>query len=845
MLTRHYLEVGSDGDASPIRAFGVTPETLASIVCVPETRAFEAVAAFKVAVGTGLVDALEHGWSPMRRIEGCPGYFSYLVLTLLVASLVDAEKGLGGDFRRRLKEFTGLDRSFNDLHGVAEMWVRLVGWLDARRVEGLALRPLVLPKVPETWVHIGYTRKLAFPSKSDVRLLKRFLQDKPELLESPRRFVFALATLIEKGRASDGLKEAFRDFREAFEGGQRLLADHHLWRFASSCLPHHDDGRPGDATIEVSYDEDGSPWFAVIGSDADEAASVPGPLSEAVADAGSSIPTLRYGFLVFGQVGYGRWRTVARADGGPSRVLFACSFAKMNRLRARDVSFVASGLWSVTSTSVPLGIAEAFAASLGASPSDDDDRLVSATVSGGILADGAWLGRPAFLPRIVARGEALELRSGPGAEGDMSVRSDPIDRHATRLVADGPVSGTWTVGPSQGSQSWSRRMTFVRNALPREPAAERSGTALGYEPVVDWTQVEDKPMLPLRRPQGWAEGDPRLADLVEALYAGGRSGWDEGSLTALVLDALGSDVDPWLVLRSLRDASFVRPFLRPRWKGRVWFLEPIGLRLIGPTLAVVDGAPCEMLMTTFRDVCEALGGRAFRVLGAAPLAPMLVGCAGGDLSAIARRMGWPTRGAHCCRGGRAGALVETLLTTRLRQPASRWDWRLRHFVADGRIGDGAVQLTRWAQPGGRDHDVYVVEAAGRTRRFVSRAAAVLAAHLAARQPLFTAKGSRIVTAVREAALPDRIAARLRLVHASNPGLASDGYAYPVGEPDLCWLTGTLPGLVSGGVAHGAISREDTAATVRHSRRRWRSAWIDGEMRPEPAAIPEAKSSGGR
>ena len=182
-LTRRYLEVGPDGDASPIRAFGVTPETLASVVGFPETRAFEAVAAFKAAVsGMGMIEALEQASPPPRRIEGCPGYFSYLVLTLLVASLVDDDMGLGGDFRRRLKEFTGLDRSFNDLHGVAEMWVRLVRWLDARRLEGSDVRPLVLPKVPETWVHIGYTRKLAFPSKSDVSQLTKFLQDKPGLL---------------------------------------------------------------------------------------------------------------------------------------------------------------------------------------------------------------------------------------------------------------------------------------------------------------------------------------------------------------------------------------------------------------------------------------------------------------------------------------------------------------------------------------------------------------------------------------------------------------------------------------------------------------------------------------
>lgn len=190
-------------------------------------------------------------------------------------------------------------------------------------------------------------------------------------------------------------------------------------------------------------------------------------------------------------------------------------------------------------------------------------------------------------------------------------------------------------------------------------------------------------------------------------------------------------------------------------------------------------------------------------------------------------------------------MVETKLTTRHRQPASRWDWCRGRFVADGKVGDGDVTLTRWSQADGRDHDVYVVRFDAGERRFVSRTAAVLAAHQIRRLPLFAASEGGIIATIPDAALPDRLSMRLRLTHASNPGPTPGGYSYPCGSTGLRWLAGTLPGMVVAAVTQHERRGEPAPRLVRHSRGRWRSMWIDGEMRSESAVLRKSEDSGDR
>ncbi len=88
-LTRRFLMVGDDGDASPIRSFGITPDDLAAVAgTVGAAAGAEALASFRSSVCRGGIgDALEKGNYPSGMApRDVPGCFAYLVVTLLAAS---------------------------------------------------------------------------------------------------------------------------------------------------------------------------------------------------------------------------------------------------------------------------------------------------------------------------------------------------------------------------------------------------------------------------------------------------------------------------------------------------------------------------------------------------------------------------------------------------------------------------------------------------------------------------------------------------------------------------------------------------------------------------------------
>lgn len=130
-----------------------------------------------------------------------------------------------------------------------------------------------------------------------------------------------------------------------------------------------------------------------------------------------------------------------------------------------------------------------------------------------------------------------------------------------------------------------------------------------------------------------------MSDLTEAVYAGGRSGWAEGDLVGLVKDVFGADANPWAVIRSLCDATLLTSRLRPRWKGRIWTLDPPSLRHLG-SMAIAEGAICESQAEDFRIAATSCDAEPFKVRGAVPTAPTLLGCRGGDFEALCGRLNW-------------------------------------------------------------------------------------------------------------------------------------------------------------------------------------------------------------
>ncbi len=828
-LVRHFLTVGESGDASPIRSFEVTPSTLAEAGGIAGAGAEEqAVESFKRHVcRTGLRDALEHGWYPrLAATDETPGYFAYLCLTLLIASSPD-ERQLGGDFHQKLRRFLGVTSGFRALPGVAKMWRWLDAWLKDRLVRRLPFRELELPTPPPAWVHIGYTRKLAFPAKSDATLLRTFLSHNPDILERPLAFIRRFeAFLAGSDKASDGMVESFSDFRAARLGGDRFLAEHPFWRLAKFCAEATSAAEGTETKVVCSFDEDGAPLFTTFSMDGERLTQGLTTLSEAVAAMGlgaaTRAPTLRRGLLVFQQVGYGRWQSTLGLETAPGAVRLGCSAQAYSSLRDHRSRFAASGSWYFSVEPLARGIADECASLLGVS-NIDDAKLSTVSIFGGVRTGGIWLGRPIFLPRIASGADGGMVRPGAGAEGDLTVEVETVG--VMRLRSTRPVSGAWFIEPSLG-RLWSRRVTFSSDALIHERLGE---TACQYSPIADWAGSGPGSVEGSRHPRGWDSASGNVDDLVEAVYAGGRSGWDESELIATIQDAFGKQVDPWSMLRVLADAAVIQPRLRSQWKGRVWTLRPPVLRRVG-SIALAEGAICEKMAQEFRQACVASNVAAFRQSGVQILAPAVVGCDGHGAARVAERLGWSLVSDATHPEGRL-AFKQSSLTLIGRRPASRWDWAARRFIADEREGTGEVTLTRWAQPSGRDHDVYTVESK-RDRahhHLLSRTAAVLLAHSLARIPLFAAEDGFLVGLTAEAHLPDKLAAYLRLRHASNAGILGGLRVYHADSVDLAWLRRLLPAVIDAPADKHRKTGVEAVSIARHSNGKTRLAWRGGVL----------------
>ena len=660
-----------------------------------------------------------------------------------------------------------------------------------------------------------------------------FLHDKPAAAGDPRRLLAEFAPVIDRGRRSAGMADAFEDFRDAFAAGERLLEDHRFWRLVRACSSGSRAETAPPAYVACGLDEEGQPTFSAVREDGTKISPGPRTLSDAVSDlaAAGGPAASELAYLVFRQTGFGRWRSTDGFEGAGPRVRLGLPRAAHRRLQNGGPRFVESGGWVFTAEPVPVALAEEIVSFF--APTAAAERLASISVTGGVRTGGLWLGRPAFMPYVDAGGSELLVRPGPGAAGALSLECQ--GRGPERLQADGPVSGTWILEPPGGRPRSCRQVAFSPNAQPHRDAL--AGDEAG-EILLDWADVSPPGRMPGQLPAetGWSCAQGVMADLVEAVYAGGRRGWDEGDLVGVVGEAVGGAADPWAMLRVLRDATLIQPRLRHRWRGRTWTLRAPAL-LPWRDCAVVQGAVCEAEADIFRKAAASLGAVPFRMPGPSDLAPPLTGCVGGDLQGLAARLGWRIEDAARGPGERPLAFQENGHTLLGKEPASRWDWDARKFVADGRRGDGAVSLTRWTQAASRDHDVYQVSAEGREHRLHSRDAALVLAHCLARQPLFAASGGYLEAQVRGAFLPDALAARLRLSRLANPGWAEGRIIYPVTPEEVARAAHLLPGAVAGAAGAAVEHDADRVASVRHSSGRIRPAWLGGALTTVTAGGP--------
>lgn len=793
-LTRRFLTAAGEG-VGPIRSFEICPETLATAAGANASAGVQAVAAFRKALlakSSALYSALEDGFFDRRLAPNCPGCFAYLALTIFVDSQREGD-GASEQFRPKLAAFLGVDRSFSKLSGVATMWKALREWLARQAKSGKPFRKLVLPE-EDGWNQIGHTVRLSFPSRRDRTFLANFFDHHPDIASDEKAMLAALRNLVDRSGTSKGLHEAFDEFYAAYQSEQRSLADHRFWKFVLSVAAARNVELPADVTLEVYPDEDGRLHFGVEVSDAPDRSSEHATLQAAVAAVGKFAPSnlrtvAEAGYIVFKRVGTSRWSAVPRFSDcrgevkvGLSPRLTALVGMKLGRLRS-------SGDWSLTENPISINKAENALSRLlvkGELP-----QIISGvTVTGGVRTDHHWLGRRSVLPRI-ATDLGVPTIVADGDEDAPALTCKEIEPNVYAIGSRRPVAGAFEL---RSSADTSARLHFVADSFIHE---RQIPSHLIETP--EWNDAVAMVSRTAEPPHAWDIVPEALDDLLEAIYAGGRRGWGEADLIPLLERVLPAEISPWDFLRSLHDATVMRPLLRARHRGRTWITGQaslVPLRSRSQNFVVVDGCIPALQRRDFEQAVKTLGGRAFR-RSTSPWSAPLLGAAGVAVDELRSRLDWPVKPATM--PGRRAAAFDDDPQRRLEAYRREyvWSWDAGRFTFDG--SPSRIRLARWVHLGERDHDVFVVSGSGRELMYVSRCSAIAKAHMLSGKAMYRLEGDRLLRDGRDGFLPDLIAHWLRYENLANSQvLPSGGYAYPTSRDQATTIANLMPGAIDAG-----------------------------------------------
>ena len=198
-------------------------------------------------------------------------FFPYLILTCLVA-VASEENAEAGQFPMRLYELLGM-RGDSPLpfKGLGDIWEELADQLTAGRNQGRPWRELVLPD-PGIEVHIGYSKRLAFPSRKDQEKLAPLLNalNRSQWLDEPP--VYPVLNIVEPHlwNFSTAFREEFRDFKKLVTSGQETAA-HPFWAAVLGVLRANPQGSRTSASRQtldllllMEFDEFDEPVLSLL-----------------------------------------------------------------------------------------------------------------------------------------------------------------------------------------------------------------------------------------------------------------------------------------------------------------------------------------------------------------------------------------------------------------------------------------------------------------------------------------------------------------------------------------------------------------------------------------------------
>lgn len=497
-LLDHYFGTTS-GDGHVVTSLLVTPEELARAVGAPEADAPNVRDVFVRALRPPKEGALFPDWirsfaksaQDEWAIVGAwtntrPPFFAHLIFCCLAATESPDDVANEDSYRARLRELCGGALTEADFVALPWLWRYLVQWLS--QTDPSTYRRLRLP--PDNgYTLIGYTVRLAFPSRSDQVALGEVLADADCTgWEPPVGHVLA-AVGESKSRFRKRFQEVYADFRSRYEKDQEAgstLREHPFWAAvqdaarrgigpastegvadAVQLFAQIDDRELIPVLVSTTRPEEGS---GVVGRELDGSLGDYRWILEDPNEIGTDDATLpvveevltrkrRYrgldglvqqGVVLFTQFELGTYIAVGNA--GTSEVRHA--LVKEDLANAFAAQFETKGTPSVVegwSTFMDVDVqhvaprqlegtalARVWSLQKGVPPTNIRLR-------GGIRIEGAWLGSKEVLPRVTAQGE-----------GELWL----VHQDGTEVALTAAGDGTWGFPP----QDLSGAMRIVQRA---------------------------------------------------------------------------------------------------------------------------------------------------------------------------------------------------------------------------------------------------------------------------------------------------------------------------------------------------------------------------------------------
>jgi hypothetical protein len=812
-LTRHFLRADGPGGPAPLAFVDASPEELALAVGLPRRKAADALRDFlSVFNRTQLDDVLRYGVEPGMPdgAEG-PGWFRHLMLTCVVASISPDIAG-SGNFRFRLQELLGLPSPLSDLSALPKLWNDLHRWCNAKRDEGQPYRNLVLPDNLGRMTQIGHSVRIVFPSRHDLQRIVNLYTGFSSGPPRPKELIWRVRQDLDRYSWSQGFEAAFLDFERRYNRGERLIADHPFWAVIRKLAKADDEEETVETGVIATTDIDGFDGFVVTttnpavtrhlgrkmgaSSDTDPVAINVGldELLDVIAAAprlGRDVGlrwlgrTKQEGVLAFGDEGWGAWRACRVPETSRVRLLIRPDVAQRYLGRAY------AG-WTLTEPLALGQVGDLLDAVCGRRLEVDEIR--SFRLTGGIRIGSSFLGRPRFLPILDVDTECeVALERVRAERGDLSI--DTSTSRLYPLMASEPSSGAWRLSIRERT-AFTRSdilVTLIDRALEHD-IKDIASLPATWQAEREIKTGEASPVLvdPVAR-NATGSPNPAILDLIEVLYAGGRTGWAEQDLVQVVATALNTEGPVvWDVIRLLQEAGWIEPRLSTLWRARRWFLRNARL-LISEcgTVGVLDGAACQIVRDRLEHACRDQGAW---FVARSPsegwsVPTYLVGGARTEYIASVAKLPVEPATVPLARPARAIEFIPSLHSVERREVGSSWDWRAGRFLRRGPGGDDPIALDRLIATGLNARDVYRIRRHGRDVALLeSRAAAILLAHSLASQPLFRYRNAagHIERISREGHLPLPVAQYLRLSSGCGAALVLDaghgpGYVYPVSD----------------------------------------------------------------